>query len=453
MKISDYIELSFSNLWKRKLRTFLTAFGVMVGIGALVAMVGFGKGMQKNMTESFESLDLFNSLTVFPSGTMTRRFGADPDDQIRPQENPQVQPAVLDEEAIKRFEKLEGVQSVFPEIRFPALVKYKDTQEMRLVQVIPAEIASSKLIKLEAGKPFGQDDEDSVIIGRSLLGPLKIKDPASVLGQKIEIASIAFDFTAFNPMNIPSFLQGKQLPFKRKTYEFAVVGVMGPMSLGNTSPLQSDVFIPPGSAQRIEKLPFTNIWDLFQARGGTLGYSAVNVRLSSPRAADAVKKEIQDMGFSTFALIDQFNQIKTSFVYMDMILAAVAMIAIFVASLGIINTMVMSIMERYSEIGIMKAVGGSDRDIQKIFFFESSSIGFLGGVFGLALGWTVSRIINRVLNYFLAKQGLPFLEYFSFPLWLCVGAIAFSIIVSLVSGIYPAHRAATVDPVIALRHD
>jgi putative ABC transport system permease protein len=453
MKITDYLELSFSNLWKRKLRTFLTAFGVTIGIGALVAMVGFGKGMQKNMTDSFESLDLFNSVTVFPSGLTSQRFGFDPDDRIKPEENPKGQNAILDEEAVKRFEKLEGVQSVFPEIRFPALVKYKDAEELRLVQVIPARIASSKLIKLEAGKPFGRDNEDSIIIGRSLLRPLKIQDPASALGQKIEIASIAFDFAAFQPMNIPSLLQGKQLPFKKTTYEFTVIGVMGGMNFGGPSPLPSDVFIPPGSARRIEKLPFTNLWDLFRARQGTLGYSAVNIRLSSPRAADSVKRKIQDMGFSTFALIDQFNQIKTSFVYMDMILAAVAMIAIFVASLGIINTMVMSILERYSEIGIMKAVGGSDRDIQKIFFFESSSIGFLGGVFGLALGWVVSRIINRIINFFLAKQGLPFLEYFSFPLWLCLGAIAFAIIVSLVSGIYPAHRAAKVDPVVALRHD
>jgi putative ABC transport system permease protein len=136
-----------------------------------------------------------------------------------------------------------------------------------------------------------------------------------------------------------------------------------------------------------------------------------------------------------------------------MMLAAVGMIAIFVAALGIINTMVMSILERYSEIGIMKAVGASNRNIKAIFFVESSAIGFAGGIFGLALGWTVSRIINRIINFYLAKQGLPYIEYFSFPLWLCLGAIAFAVGVSLVSGIYPASRAARVDPVVALRHE
>jgi len=159
------------------------------------------------------------------------------------------------------------------------------------------------------------------------------------------------------------------------------------------------------------------------------------------------------MGFTTFALADQFEQVKRGFVFLDMILAAVGMIAIVVASLGIINTMVMSILERYREIGIMKAVGASDRDIRNIFFFEASAIGFAGGVLGFALGWVTSGIINQVVNYFLAKQGMPFIRYFDFPWWVFVGSLLFSIAVSLVSGIYPAYRAARVNPVVALRHD
>jgi putative ABC transport system permease protein len=138
---------------------------------------------------------------------------------------------------------------------------------------------------------------------------------------------------------------------------------------------------------------------------------------------------------------------------MDMALAAVGMIGIFVAALGIINTMTMSILERYGEIGVMKAVGASPGVIKRIFLVESGAIGLIGGAGGLALGWGVSRIINRVVNYFLAKQGIPHIEYFTYPLWLCLGAIAFAVAVSLVSGLYPARRAARVDPVVALRHE
>jgi putative ABC transport system permease protein len=203
----------------------------------------------------------------------------------------------------------------------------------------------------------------------------------------------------------------------------------------------------------MKKLPFSNIWDLFRAREGRLGYSAINVRLSSPAFVEPVKKEVAGMGLRVFALADQFKEVQKGFLILNMVLAAVGMIAIVVASLGIVNTMVMSILERYSEIGIMKAVGASDRDVRRIFFFESSVIGFIGGVFGFALGWAVSGVINRVVNYFLAKQGVPYIAYFSFPVWLALGAIAFSVAVSLAAGVYPAMRAARVDPVRALRHD
>jgi len=131
----------------------------------------------------------------------------------------------------------------------------------------------------------------------------------------------------------------------------------------------------------------------------------------------------------------------------------VGMIGITVASLGIVNTMVMSILERYREIGIMKAVGATDGDVQRVFLFEAGMIGLLGGLLGLALGWVVSFVINEVINALMARQAAPRMEYFCFPWWLCLGAIAFSILVSLIAGVYPTLRAARVDPVIALRHD
>ena len=103
--------------------------------------------------------------------------------------------------------------------------------------------------------------------------------------------------------------------------------------------------------------------------------------------------------------------------------------------------------------------GARSASLVSLFAFEPSvfttqiPLSRFGGIFGLALGWVVSGLINRVINYFLAKQGVPFIDYFNFPWWLCLGAVVFAIVVSLVSGIYPAIRAASVDPVVALRHE
>jgi putative ABC transport system permease protein len=455
MKLSEHVRFSWADLREMKLRAALTTFGVTVGIGALVAMIGFGQGLQKNVTEGFQALDLLNSVTVLPGGPLFRGRSNEPDEgpKIEARRQSSAKNDILDDEALRKIEKLDGVEAVFPDIRFPAIIHFRDSEEFRLVQVLPAKIASSKLIKLAAGKPFVRDDEDAAIIGKSLLRDMNIPDAASAIGGKIRISSLAFDFGALNPLDIGSILRGEKLPFKTADYEFVIVGVAERLEFSGPTPVGSDILVPPGAARGIERLPFTNIWDLFRVREGRVGYSAVDVRLVSPAFVDSLKSRVREMGFRTFALIDQFNQLKTSFIYMDMVLAAVGMIAIFVAALGIVNTMVMSILERYGEIGIMKAVGASTADIKRIFFFESGMIGLAGGLFGLGLGWAVSRVINRVVNFFLAKQGLPEIDYFHFPFWLLAGAVLFAVGVSLVSGIYPALRAAKVDPVVALRHE
>jgi len=452
MKLRDHIELSIANLWKRKLRTFLTVFGVTIGIGALVAMVSFGKGMQKNVTGSFQSLDLFNSLTVFSEDFMAGdRF--DPDERPVETAPSGASPVLIDDTVLEKIAALRGVDTVFPDVRIPAIVRFSGKQEFRLVQVVPARVMSSRMFRFSAGKGYGSDEEDALVISSYLLKQLGVGDPQPALGKRIVISSIGFDLSRFNPADLAAALSGERLPFVMEDTELTIVGVAENQAALGPIPVQSDILLPPGVAKRMKKLPFSNIWDLFRAREGRLGYSALNVRLSSPAFVEPVKKEVAGMGLRVFALADQFKEVQRGFLILNMVLAAVGMIAIVVASLGIVNTMVMSILERYSEIGIMKAVGASDQDIRRIFFFESSIIGLFGGVLGFALGWAVSGVINRIVNYFLAKQGVPFIQYFSFPAWLVLGAIAFSVAVSLAAGVYPAMRAARVDPVLALRHD
>jgi putative ABC transport system permease protein len=453
MRVRDHVELAVANLWKRKLRTLLTAFGVTIGIGALVSMVSFGKGMQRNVTESFRTLDLFNSLTVFSEDFMAgERF--DPD--RRPVETAPpsgASHAVLDDAALEKIAALRGVETVFPDVRIPAVVKFNGRDEFRLVQVLPARVTGSRMLRFSAGGGFASDEESSLIVTDALLRQFDVRESRELVGKKMVISSIGFDFSRFNPMDLTAALSGERLPFTTEDTELTIVGVADTQAFAGPLPVQSDVFIPSGVAKRMKKLPFSNIWDIFRASEGRLGYSALNVRLSSPAFVEPVKKKVTDLGFRVFALADQFKEVQRGLLILNMVLAAVGMIAIVVASLGIVNTMVMSILERYSEIGIMKAVGASDRDVRRIFFFESSIIGLIGGAFGFALGWAVSGVINRVVNYFLAKQGVPFIHYFYFPLWLVLGAIVFSVAVSLAAGVYPAMRAARVDPVRALRHD
>jgi len=447
MRISDYIEQSFSNLWKRKLRTSLTIFGVVIGVGTLASMLAFGKGVQKNITRQFKDLDLFNYITVSPYSEPDHAKTSSEDANDVSSHQP------LDDKLIREISRIEGVESVFPEIRFPAQIRFGGKERFSLVQVLPAQVCQSELLSLRAGDPYATDDANAVIVSDRLLRRMKVKEPETAIGQEIELFTLSVDANFLHSPSIVPGIQGDDLPFTQERHELTIVGVSERMGFGGPMPVRSDVFIPPAAAARMKKISLTSIWDFFQSSEQTEGYSALSVKVKSIRDIEPVKTQLKARGLRTFALIDQLQEIKTAFLFMDMFLLAVGMIAIVVASLGIINTMVMSILERFKEIGIMKAVGASNKDVKKIFFFEAGVIGFLGGVLGLALGWSVGMLINQIINHILAKRGVPHVEYFSFPWWLCAGAILFSILVSLAAGIYPTIRAARVDPVVALRHE
>jgi putative ABC transport system permease protein len=456
MRISDYIGQAGGNLWKKKLRTFLTTAGVVIGIGALVSMFAFGQGIQQNVTDQFKKLDLFNYITVFGPGSR-RGHGPqhDPDEaggqmaqeSVRAEGGPK-----LDAQTLAQIQEIPGVEAAFPELRFPAQIRLGNKEQFTLVQVLSRAVCQSGLVKLRTGACYA-DDANDLVISDSLLRRLDVKDPEAAVGTKIEVATLTLDFSLTNLLRM-AFSSGTQaLPFARENYAFTIVGVAERMGFGGPLPIQSDVLLSAGAAAKMRKLSLTSVSDLFAPSGGNAGYATITVKVKTPQAVEPVEKELKSRGFGTFALMDQLSQMRIGFLVMDMILIAVGMIGITVASLGIVNTMVMSILERYREIGIMKAVGATDGDVERIFLFESGTIGLLGGSLGVGLGWGVSMVINEVVNVLMARQGAPRMDYFSFPWWLCLGAIAFSILVSLVAGVYPTRRAARVDPVVALRHD
>jgi len=186
---------------------------------------------------------------------------------------------------------------------------------------------------------------------------------------------------------------------------------------------------------------------------GNAPYNQLIIKVQHPQNVQDVEQQIRKKGFSAFSLNDALQGAKRAFILLDIVLSLIGSIALAVSSLGIVNTMVMSILERTREIGIMKAIGGSDGDIRKIFLIEASAIGFLGGVSGVVLGWIVGRIVNFGANVYIQNQGGTPGNLFSLPFWLIGGAIAFSISISLIAGSYPAARAARLDPIRALRHD
>ena len=190
------------------------------------------------------------------------------------------------------------------------------------------------------------------------------------------------------------------------------------------------------------------------AAGQSEGYDSAVVRVSDPSELTEVRKKITAAGFGSFSIVDEFDQIRTVFLIIDSVLGLLGGISLLVASFGIANTMIMSILERTREIGIMKAIGAEDREIKLIFFVEAAVIGVVGGVVGVLVAWGIDTLANHLAYRFLLKpQGASFIDFFSLPPYLWLGAILFALIVSILAALYPASRAARIDPVRALRHD
>jgi putative ABC transport system permease protein len=158
------------------------------------------------------------------------------------------------------------------------------------------------------------------------------------------------------------------------------------------------------------------------------------------------------MGFRTFSLMDFTRNLSRVFAILDLLLGIFGSLALAVASLGIVNTLVMAILERRREIGVLKALGASDRDVRQLFFAEAGVMGLAGGAGGVLMGWGIGRIIQFVTATYLERQGIPAENIWLVPWWLVVGAMVFALAVSLGAGMYPASRAAKLDPVEALRY-
>jgi putative ABC transport system permease protein len=223
---------------------------------------------------------------------------------------------------------------------------------------------------------------------------------------------------------------------------------------GITASSTARVFLPVGLAEKLHPAMASNLRDIMQARpSGSSSYSALIVRVGNPSRVQPTQEAIKQMGFRTFSLLDATKSLRRVFVILDLFLAIFGSVALVVASLGIVNTLVMSVLERRREIGVLKALGASDADVKRLFFVEAGVMGVVGGALGVLLGWLIGRAINFGTNVYLSRQDLPHETIVLLPLWLIAGAIAFAIAVSLLSGIYPAARAARLDPVQVLRYE
>ncbi len=238
----------------------------------------------------------------------------------------------------------------------------------------------------------------------------------------------------------------------RKEQKIKIVGIVNAEPYGAGRGNRARVLLPMDFAESLNMIQPADLRNLMRPAQGK-SYVALIVRVARSSKVLEVEDAIKKQGYATFSILDASQGITRFFTFLDLFLGIFGSLALAVASLGIVNTLVMAILERRREIGIMKAIGASDSDVQNIFFFEAGSMGLLGGALGVALGWTIGRVINLGTNIYLQRQAIKPENFWYVPWWLVAAALGFSIVVSLLAGLYPAARAARLDPVKALRHE
>ena len=464
MRVADIIALAIRNLRESVLRTVLTALGVSIGIASLVGMVSFGVALQDQVMGSFLRSGLFDSITVTSVQTFPGR-GRGPGGARRlpgsqaPASADTASRPKLDDEALKAFAALDKVKEAYPEIRVPVEVKFGTFSEMTAARGVPMSARNEGVFQeIAAGQFFANQTEDACLIGLDFARRLSEGEPRELVGKQLSLgymsaAQSTSPAGAATASAVPGGLAGG-LQIQRTERACTIVGIVsrqaGP---GAGLGMFAAVMIPLEKAREMGGADLSNPQALLRQLGDRRSYATVTVKVHSPQDTEAVEQKIKDMGFSAFSVADLLQNQKKAFLLLDLLLGLVGSIALSVASLGIVNTMVMSILERTREIGVMKAIGAGDGDVRRIFLIEAGLIGLAGGLGGNVLGWGVGRAINVGANYYLQRQGAPAANLFLIPWWLIAGAVLFAVIVGVVAGGFPAARAARLDPIQALRHD
>jgi putative ABC transport system permease protein len=462
MTAADTVQLALRNLRQSKLRTGLTTLGVSIGVASLAGMVSLGVGLQDQVVGRFMQAGIFDSITILPAfpgrgGGRGIAFGgpfAARDLRERPGRNAQSggRPA-LDDKALQDLAALYQVVAVYPNIRVPVQLAYRDKSQSAFAIGVPLSSRGDGAFQnLPYGAFFTGETDDACLLSLDFAKGLTDGEPKDLVGQQVVLTYAAAAPAAARPD--PSDLAALVRQVEQKTATLTIAGIVErEPGFGLGGGPAGGLMLPLGKARQIDADLVTGAQSLLRDAPATKTYSSLTVRVRQARSTQDVEDRIKTMGFTAFSVNDALQGAKRAFILLDIVLSLIGSIALAVSSLGIVNTMVMSILERTREIGIMKAIGASDGDVRRIFLIEASAIGLVGGFAGIALGWLVGRAINIGANFYIQSQGGTPATLFSLPFWLIGGAIGFSIVVSLLAGSYPAARAARLDPIQALRHD
>lgn len=395
MKNIDILRIAMSTFIHNKMRTLLTIFGVAVGVGTIAFLLSLGYGLQKITIGEIVNLKALKAINIVSGNS-----------------------SILDlnDEAKENINNINHVTSIDPNLNASGQLSYNNTRTDIVGNIVSARYVDLESLRYETGGRYENDHDNSIVISSSVSDALSLS-AGDIMDKKIKVY-----------LNLPNPNNEKE-PILTEN-EYTVVGVIKDASASYAYIPFETITIPHNSV-----------------------YNILKVDTNDSSSVAAVKDEINKMGFKATSLGDKVDQINQFFRIVNIALLAVGAVALFVASIGMFNTLTVSLLERTRDIGIMKSVGATDKQVYSIFLAESSLIAFIGGMTGIIGAVVSGSLLNVVISIIASRAGGESVALFQTPLMFIISIFIASAIVGIVTGIYPARRAAKLNPLDALRYE
>ncbi len=466
----DYIGTSLKNLRRQRARTFLTIIAITVGSLSLILMASLVIGIKQSLTEQFQKLGAFNLVTV------TKDPNSVDDQNLMGTNGDTSEGKVINDETLVTVKNIDHVVSATPILGVNVNTMKLEGQDKKSWANFVAYDPESDVfsVPLMAGRKVTNDDMDKIVVGSRFLDDFKMR------GKENELIGKKVIFNSKNggggsgvdwgepPEKPPMNADKAWYEAQNKNgidIEAEIVGVADNGTVGD-----GVNYINIAWAKRLNTRVSWQWGDKSKNQDGSMsqssmtlvkesdfekqGYTSIVVKVDDQKNLKLVADEISVLKYGAVTaqqMIDQINQIMT---LVSAVLAAIAGISLFVAAIGIINTMIMATYERTREIGVMRACGATKATIRRLFTFEAAMLGFWGGFFGLIISYLIGMLARLLVTKYGANLGdVPVDNIGSFPLWLIAAVIGFTTLIGMLSGLYPAIRAARLDPVEALRYE
>lgn len=467
MKLIDLLRMSSSSLFKRKVRTILTILGVVIGTASIVVMISLGLGLNKASLEQIEQFGGLTTVNVREGGSGGGYYRVGADNTSSSDSSTEIKH--LDDSVVESIRQLPHVEVVSPVLDTTVILRHGVYETTMNVTGMTEEGLNNMKIDLADGELPRAGEGLTFLYGSAILENFYNSKTNSGYWETgvlpdIDILNddifVIFDTDAYYSMRSGSVGKAdgssadstpKQPP---KKYLIKAAGLIAAADTGynqyswniycEIEALKTQlkkVFknkVIPGQPTRKNGKPYKQIY-----------YTGIHVDVDSMDYVSEVQSTISDMGYIADSNVEWVQSMQNQYKSIQAVLAGIGAVSLFVAAIGIANTMMMSIYERTKEIGVIKVLGCSLSNIRSLFLLEAAYIGLLGGILGAMLSYIVSAVINSVAQ----KMDSYYTGISYIPVWLTMVAIGFATLVGIVSGFFPALRAMRLSPLAAIRNE